>query len=108
MNKELPKKRRKTRSWFQEDDQADRTHAIIAESVAWPPEAPNTKTTKINVKSVSRLEGETNAKDGEIEERITNKPPAGSVRNKRQAWEDLEKAPRIIKKACHTQLAYRS
>lgn len=81
---------------FQEDDQADRTHAVIAESIAWPPEAPSKKTTKINVSSVSRLEGDTNKKDGEIEERVTEKPPVGSVRNKRKAWEDLEKAPRII------------
>jgi len=76
---------------FQEDDLADRTRAAVAESVAWPADAPKKKTIKIKVKAVSRLESDGNAKEGEIEERSTDKPPAGSTRPGRQAWENLEK-----------------
>jgi len=78
---------------FQEDDQADRTRAMIAESVAWPLETPKKKTLKIKVNNVSRLESDDNEKDEEIQERVTEKPPAGSVRSKRHAWENLEKSP---------------
>ena len=79
---------------FQEDDMVDRTRAAIAESVAWPSEMPKKKKTlKIKVKQVSRLESDENEKDGEIEERVTEKPPSGSVRSKRHAWENLEKSP---------------
>ena len=78
---------------FQEDDQADRTRAMIAESVAWPSETPKKKTLKIKVNHVSRLESDDNEKDQEIQERVTEKPPTGSVRSKRHAWENLEKSP---------------
>ena len=78
---------------FQEDDQADRTRAMIAESVAWPPETSKKKALKIKVDNVSRLESDENEKDQEIQERVTEKPPAGSVRSKRHAWENLEKSP---------------
>jgi len=78
---------------FQEDDLADRTRAAVAESVAWPTDiAPKKKTIKIKVKAVSRLESDGDAKEGEIEERSTDKPPSGSIRTGRQAWQDLEKA----------------
>ena len=78
---------------FQEDDLADRTRAAVAESVAWPTDAaPKKKTIKIKVKAVSRLESDGNAKDGDIEERSTDRPPPGAIRPGRQAWENLERA----------------
>jgi superfamily II DNA or RNA helicase len=77
---------------FQEDDLADRTRAAVAESVAWPTDiAPKKKTIKLKVKAVSRLESDGNAKEGEVEERSTAKPPPGPTRTGRQAWQDLEK-----------------
>jgi hypothetical protein len=78
---------------FQEDDLPDRTRAIVAESVGWPSEMPKKKAMKIKVSQVSRLESDEGEKDGGIEERVTEKPPAGSVRSKRHAWENLEKSP---------------
>jgi superfamily II DNA or RNA helicase len=81
---------------FQESDLVDRSRVAVAESVAWPSDAPKKKTIKIKVKAVSRLESDDAAKDGEIEERTTDRPPKGSFRSKRQPWEDLEKAARTF------------